>query len=204
MSHTLLKEGIISLGLEADPEKIGKIELLYRSLQRWNQVFNLTKIENETDFATKHVLDSLSVHPYLAGNRILDVGTGAGFPGIPLAIFFPKLNFVLLDSVGKKIRFVQQMLLELDLPNVEAAHIRVEHYAARAGFDTIVTRAFAEAGTGFSQCHHLLAPGGKFLAMKGRYPDAELDIMDRLPHRIIALSVPGLEAKRHLIEITKL
>lgn len=202
MANELLLSGLESLGLKAEPQRIGRIEQLYRALVRWNRVVNLTAVTDESDFIRVHVLDSLAIHRYLHGHRILDVGTGGGFPGLPLAIFLPERQFVLLDAVAKKIRFVRQMALELGLTNVATVHARVENYAAPEGFTTIVTRAFAEAGKAFTLSRHLLAPGGRLLAMKGRYPRRELQNLTHKTCRVFPVTVPHLEAERHLIEIT--
>ncbi len=194
-----LISGLKALALEPTPEKMGKLGQLYDLLRRWNQVFNLTTVTDPKGFVTLHILDSLTIRRFLQGNRIVDVGTGAGFPGLPLAIFEPDREFVLLDASVKKIRFVRQAVLELGLDHVDTVHSRVEQYQPPDPFDTVVTRAFADLATGFNRCRHLMKPGGKFIAMKGKYPQTELETLAN--YRVESVIVPGLEAERHLVEI---
>ncbi len=194
-----LISGLKALALEPTPEKMGKLGQLYDLLRRWNQVFNLTTVTDPKGFVTLHILDSLTIRRFLQGNRIVDVGTGAGFPGLPLAIFEPDREFVLLDASVKKIRFVRQAVLELGLDHVDTVHSRVEQYQPPDPFDTVVTRAFADLATGFNRCRHLIKPGGKFVAMKGKYPQTELETLAN--YRVESVIVPGLEAERHLVEI---
>ncbi len=194
-----LISGLKALALEPTPEKMGKLGQLYDLLRRWNQVFNLTTVTDPKGFVTLHILDSLTIRRFLQGNRIVDVGTGAGFPGLPLAIFEPDREFVLLDASVKKIRFVRQAVLELGLDHVDTVHSRVEQYQPPDPFDTVVTRAFADLATGFNRCRHLIKPGGKFVAMKGKYPQTELETL--VNYRVESVIVPGLEAERHLVEI---
>ena len=196
-----LISGLKALSLEPAPEKMEKLEQLFGLLQRWNKVFNLTTVTDQKGFVTLHILDSLTVRPFLQGNRILDVGTGAGFPGLPLAIFEPDRKFVLLDASAKKIRFVRQAVLELKLSHVEAIQSRVEQFQPREKFDTVVTRAFAQVAVGFDRCRHLIKPGGKFIAMKGKHPKTELETLAMANYQVKPVTVPGLEAERHLVEI---
>ena len=150
-----------------------------------------------------HLLDSLAVVPYLKGSLVLDVGTGAGLPGIPLAIARPELSFVLLDSQQKKTRFVRQTVLELGLANVEVVQARVGDFHPAQRFDTVISRAFAALGNFVREVGHLCQPGGRILAMKGRYPETELKEIPE-PYTVVAvteLTVPGLRGERHLIQI---
>ena len=173
-------------------------------LAKWNRTFNLTAIREPERMITHHVLDALAVLPHLPqpeGLRLLDIGSGGGVPGIPLAIARPDWRVVMLDSNHKKSAFVQQAVIELALGNAEAVTARVEDYAPAAPFDIVISRAFADLATFADTSARHLAPGGQLIAMKGVYPDEEIAA---LPSGIRvagtrALTVPGLHATRHLI-----
>ena len=174
-------------------------------LHKWNRRYNLTAVREPAEMLRKHVLDSLTVAPYLRGERLLDVGSGAGLPGIPLAVAFPQRRFVLLDSNGKKIRFVTHALAVLGLKNVEVVQARAEDFRPTEPFATVISRAFASLVDFLEQTAHLSAPMGRWLAMKGVPPDEELR---NLPagFRLVAVhpvKVPGLNAKRCVVEIKK-
>lgn len=197
----LLEDGILELGLE---ERLGGDELLMEfvtELMNWNRVYNLTSVRKPTDIITRHILDSLSVLDHLHGSRILDIGTGAGLPGIPLAIACPEREFVLLDSSSKKLRFVQQTLGILELGNVELANARIEDYQPEVPFDTIICRAFSDLPEYYRQASRLCRPDGRLLAMKGVYPMTEIECLQDIGVQadVIPLKVPGLDAERHVV-----
>jgi 16S rRNA (guanine527-N7)-methyltransferase len=199
--QTRLQSGLQALQLslpEADQERLLEFVQL---LIKWNRVYNLTSVRKPDDIIIRHILDSLVVVPYLHGRRVLDVGTGAGLPGIPLSLACPDAEFVLLDSNNKKIRFVRQAIADLDLDNVTAEQTRVEDYRPAQPFDVVVSRAYSSLAEMHGQVARLLAPGGRLLAMKGVYPLAEMDALKEagLPMEIIPLQVPGLDAERNLV-----
>ncbi|MGB2078893.1 MAG: 16S rRNA (guanine(527)-N(7))-methyltransferase RsmG [Vibrio sp.] len=173
-------------------------------LNKWNKAYNLTSVRDPMDMLVRHILDSIVVSPYLQGSRFIDVGTGPGLPGIPLAIMNPDFEFVLLDSLGKRIRFIKQVLHELKITNVQPVQSRVEEYQPEIGFDGVISRAFASISDMVSWCHHLPKPEtGVFYALKGLKPDEE--IAQLTPGfevtKIDALVVPELEGHRHLVQI---
>ncbi len=170
-------------------------------LERWNQAYNLTSVHNIADMVPLHILDSLAITPYLQGKRIIDVGTGAGLPGIPLAITQPDRTFVLLDSNGKKTRFLFQVQQQLNLTNIEIVQERIEHYRPAQCFDTVVSRAFSDLNDFGHKTQHLCCPTGQWLAMKGHYPTEELAALSA-DFQVLAvheLTVPELNAQRHLV-----
>lgn len=171
-------------------------------LDKWNKAYNLTSVRDPQQMLVRHILDSIVVNPHLQGSRFIDVGTGPGLPGIPLAIVRPDAHFTLLDSLGKRVRFLRQVQHELGLNNIEPVQSRVEAFPAEPPFDGVISRAFASLQDMLSWCHHLPAKGlGRFYALKGVRPDEELT---QLPagvnlESIVRLQVPELEGERHLV-----
>ena len=175
-----------------------KLDAFLALLIKWNKAYNLTAIRDRDEMVTKHILDSLAVVPYIKGERILDVGTGAGLPGIPLAIALPQYHFTLLDSNGKKIRFITQAVSELNIKNVEVVQARVEEYQSESAYQTIISRAFTSISEFIDKTKHLLAKDGQILAMKGKEFDQELK--NFAGHvKVHKLDVPGLKEQRHLV-----
>lgn len=199
-----LDAGLKKLGLDLPEAVRGELIAYIELLAKWNKAYNLTAVREPLEMVTRHLLDSLTVVPYLQGQRIIDVGTGGGLPGIPLSIVFPEREFVLLDSNSKKTRFLVQAKAELGLDNVTVVHRRVEEFRPEQTFDAVITRAFASVADILTSSRHLLGPGGKFLAMKGLIPADELASLPAGFHleEVIALEVPGLEQEqRHLLRI---
>jgi len=198
-----LADGLLALNVAATEKQMEQLLHFLFLLEKWNRVYNLTSVSAPEQAVGLHLLDSLAVSPHLSGSRILDVGTGAGLPGIPLAIFHDAFEFTLLDSNAKKTRFVQQAILELGLTHVEVATCRVDDYSASTPFDTILTRAWASLAIIWQETGRLLASGGRVLALKGQHPVAELAALRDCRHDTYRLHVPGLDAERHLIQIMK-
>jgi 16S rRNA (guanine527-N7)-methyltransferase len=172
-------------------------------IAKWNRVYNLTSMASES-MLVGHLLDSLSIAPYVTGMRILDVGSGAGLPGLPLAILFPEKSVELVDTVAKKVRFMRQAVQDLGLKNVDVHHVRVEAFSTEKPFDQIVSRAFTALDQFLALTGPLLASGGQWLAMKGALPEAELAaIGENFAYTVHPLKVPGLDARRHLVVITR-
>ena len=204
-AHPDLEQGLVALGLTSKAEYGDQLQHLLDLLLRWNRVYNLTSVRDPQAMIPLHLLDSLAVRPFVVGTRVLDVGTGGGFPGLPLAICAPAQEFVLLDSVAKKIRFVRQAALELGLANVTAVHARVEDYPASEPFDTVICRAFASLGEVIELTGSQLRTAGRLVLMKGRYPTTELaecpsgwEVREVTP-----LAVPGLDAQRHVVIVQR-
>ena len=195
--NKMLDTALKTLGLEMPEAQQKRLLAFMTLLQKWNQTYNLTSIENEK-MLTHHILDSLAVVPYLKGERILDVGTGAGFPGIPLAFYFPEKHFTLLDSNGKKTRFLIQAKAELGIDNIDVVQSRVEAFHTEDCFDAIIFRAVKSIEEIVGKSRHLCCKRGQFLAMKGSYPAEELKAMTN-PVTVHELKIPGLQAKRHLV-----
>lgn len=197
-----LKQGLDSLSIEASIDQQVKLITLLEQLVKWNKAYNLTAIKDPMEGLTLHLLDSLTVLPFIQQQTILDVGTGAGFPGLPLAIMLPEVKFTLLDSNSKKIRFIRQQIHQLELGNVEVIHSRVEQVKDKL-FDGIISRAFASVQDMVKMTQHLLGANGHWLAMKGQYSVQEVkDLADEIEQVAChQLQVPDLSAARCLIEL---
>jgi 16S rRNA (guanine527-N7)-methyltransferase len=200
----------LGAGLEALDQQIGapdreRLLRFVELLAQWNRAFNLTAVRDPREMIPRHLLDSLAVRPFLEGECVLDLGTGAGLPGIPLALSEPARRFWLLDGNGKKIRFVRQAAMELRASNLDAVHCRIESYRPDRKFSTIVCRAVAAAHEIYAQAAPVLDRPGRLLLMKGRYPSDELEnpALADLDLRVHRLRVPFLEGERHLIEIRR-
>jgi 16S rRNA (guanine527-N7)-methyltransferase len=196
-----LKRGLIALGLTLERDVQQRLLDYIGLIEKWNRVYNLTAIREPEKMVSHHLLDSLAVSPHLHAKRLLDVGSGAGLPGIPLALATPDTQVILLDSNHKKAAFLHQAMMELKMNNAEVCSERVECWHTQNRFDVIISRAFSDMGEFVSVTRHLLAPGGIFAAMKGLHPYEEID---KLPPgckvlQVLPLVIPGVDAARHLV-----
>ncbi|MGK3115045.1 16S rRNA (guanine(527)-N(7))-methyltransferase RsmG [Candidatus Pantoea formicae] len=197
----LLKAANISLTDQQKQQLVGYVELLHK----WNKAYNLTSVRDPQQMLVRHILDSVVVEPHLQGERFIDVGTGPGLPGIPLAIVRPQSHFTLLDSLGKRVRFLRQVQHELGLTNITPVQSRVEEFPAEPPFDGVISRAFASLEDMLNWCHHLPGPSGRFYALKGVRPDDEITDLPAgfTVEKIEALHVPELDGERHLVIIRR-
>lgn len=198
-----LKEGLRAMGQAPESHPCDSYLAYLALLEKWNRAYNLTGIKNMEDMLGRHLFDSLSALEHVRGRRALDVGSGAGLPGLVLAMARPKVNWVLLDSNIKKTRFLEQAVMELGLINVEVVHLRLEDYEGEKPFDTIISRALMSAEKFSRQCLPLLAEGGRILLMKGTKLDEELAGLKDSDLRVSSteVAVPGVAGVRHILQI---
>ena len=199
----LLRDGLTALNLPTDDDKVAKFLAFIALIEKWNKAYNLTAIRKRDEMVNLHLLDSVAILPHLEGKRMIDVGTGAGLPSIPLAIYRPDIEFQLIDSNAKKTRFVQQAILELKLPNVKITHSRVEDFQPEQLFDTVLTRAFASLPEIIELTQHLISKNGILLCMKGQTPAEELAAVNA-ETTLISINVPHIKAERCLVKLTHL
>lgn len=205
MLSAQLEAYLAEINLSATAEQKKQLIDFVGMLNKWNKAYNLTSVRDPEAMLVRHIMDSLVVSKHLQGERFIDVGTGPGLPGIPLAIMNPNKTFVLLDSLGKRIRFQKQVAFELGIRNISSVESRVEAYQAEQQFDGVLSRAFASIQDMLSWCHHLPAENGLFYALKGQLNDEELQQMPSgfVIKEIIELKVPKLDEQRHLLKIIK-
>ncbi|MEM7280901.1 MAG: 16S rRNA (guanine(527)-N(7))-methyltransferase RsmG [Pseudomonadota bacterium] len=204
-ANNFLSKGTESLGLSLAQSQLNNLMSFFEEFIRWNKKINLSAVRDLDDMLSLHGLDSFSVHPWIRGDSIIDVGTGGGLPGIPLSIAFPDKHFCLLDSNGKKTRFLIHIVNLLRLSNVQVHQHRVETYQPKQPFDVVICRAFASIDKIIQQCEHLCGPEGVILAMKGRYPKEEISAIpsDWLVDEVVSLEVPGVTGQRHLVVLRR-
>lgn len=199
-----ISAGATALGQSLPAAQAAALARLLLLLEKWSRAYNLTAIRDPGDMVTEHVLDALAIRPFLEGERIADVGTGAGLPGLVLAVTEPARRWTLLDSSVKKLRFVYQAVAELGLANVEVVHARVQDYAPETGFDTVICRAFAPLPRFVASSGHLISGKGKLLAQKGLAPDAEVAALPQgWAAAVQPLAVPGLGKTRHAVSLRR-
>lgn len=196
-----LDHGLADLGLALSAEVRGRLLQYLSLLSKWNRTYNLTAIREPSKLVSHHLLDSLAVLPYLEGKSVVDVGSGGGLPGIPLALARPQWGFALLDSNHKKAAFLRQAALELHLENTQIVTDRAEHWRPVHRFDVVISRAFSDLPGFVDTAGHLCSSGGVLAAMKGIHPDEELAQLgpEVRVQQIVSLAVPGLRASRHLV-----
>nr|WP_233149056.1 16S rRNA (guanine(527)-N(7))-methyltransferase RsmG [Shimwellia pseudoproteus] len=197
--NRLLSEAGITLSDHQKHQLIGYVDML----NKWNKAYNLTSVRDPKEMLVRHIMDSIVVEPALQGERFIDVGTGPGLPGIPLAIVRPQSHFTLLDSLGKRVRFLRQVQHELNLDNITPVQSRVEAFPAEPPFDGVISRAFASLTDMLNWCHHLTGEQGRFYALKGVEPVEELQHLDAAftLEKVVRLNVPRLDGERHLVII---
>ncbi len=200
LQHLISKTSLI-----VSDQQLQLLVLYIEMMHKWNKTYNLTSIRQIDDMLVKHILDSIMIAPLLKGKRFIDVGTGPGLPGIPLAIMHPEYEFVLLDSLGKRVRFMQQVAYALKLDNISPVQSRVEEYTDPQGFDGVISRAFASIKDMLHWCGHLVNTSGEFVALKGQYPENELAELPQefMLDESVPIQVPSLIGDRHLIRIKK-
>lgn len=202
---SFLQKALVDNQLQVSEAITDQFLAYLKLLEQWSQVHNLTAIRDPKEMIMLHIIDSLSINRFLHGSRLVDVGTGAGLPGIPLALMNPEKEFVLVDSNNKKTLFLNQVIIDLKLKNVKAVHARAEEVNPEKGFDSVITRAFSSLQDMLKVTEHLVAPDGHFLAMKGIYPEDEIQ---QVPDNfrvlnVYALRINGLHADRHLVTLGK-
>ena len=191
--------------ITVDDEQRRKLINFVLLIHKWNKAYNLTSVRDPQQMLIKHIVDSIVVAPYLTQSQYIDVGTGPGLPGIPLAIMCPDKHFILLDSLGKRVRFMKQVAYELKLNNIQPVQSRVEEFVPAVKIDGVISRAFASLKDMLHWCQHLVDSQGVFLALKGQFPNDELAEMGEQFSLVetIKLNVPDLVGERHIIKIRK-